>query len=86
MKRTFLLGGREITLDALSPQLDATFEKLHAAFYGNAPLSWDEFAVAAVAAAVLKTLRRRARRTARSAEFGRPDRERFRVARRRDPK
>jgi len=47
MTHAFLLNGREIKLEALSPQLDATFEKLHAAYYGNTPMSWDELAAAA---------------------------------------
>lgn len=49
MRRTFVLGGRKIALQALSPDLDAAFERLHAAHYGNTPVAWDEFGAAASA-------------------------------------
>jgi hypothetical protein len=46
MKRAIIIGGREIVIDALGEPLDAAFDRLHAAYFGQVPLPWEEFETA----------------------------------------
>jgi hypothetical protein len=48
MQRTLILGGREIIINALGPPMDRAFDQLHAAFFGNLPLPWEDFVAAAL--------------------------------------
>lgn len=43
----FIIRGRPISLNALSPQLDDLFEELHAAHFGGPPIALDDLATAA---------------------------------------
>ena len=47
MQRTLIIGGREFSIAALGSPIDQAFERLHAAYFGNASFTWDEFATAA---------------------------------------
>jgi hypothetical protein len=46
--RTLIVGGREIVIGALGQPMDQAFDRLHAAYFGNAPLPWEEFVTAAL--------------------------------------
>lgn len=48
MQRTLIIGGREIPTMALGQPLDQAFDRLHAAYFGNTPLQWQEFEAAAI--------------------------------------
>lgn len=48
MTRTLILGGREIVIEALRHPLDEAFDRLHAAYFGDTPLAWDEFEAVAL--------------------------------------
>src|SRR5262249_41934485 len=49
MNRAIILGGREIIISALGQPIDAAFDRLHAAYFGQLPLPWEEFETAAQA-------------------------------------
>ena len=49
MNRTIILGGREIIISALGQPIDAAVDRLHAAYFGQLPLPWEEFETAAQA-------------------------------------
>jgi hypothetical protein len=49
MRRTIILGGREIVISALGQPIDIAFDGLHAAYLGQLPLPWEEFEKAAQA-------------------------------------
>src|SRR5258708_8199686 len=46
--RTLIIGGREIVIGALGQPMDHAFDRLHAAYFGNVPLPWEEFTAAAL--------------------------------------
>jgi hypothetical protein len=46
--RTLIVGGREIVIGALGQPMDQAFDRLHAAYFGNALLPWEVFAAAAL--------------------------------------
>jgi len=48
LRRTIIISGREIVIEALGRSMDQAFDRLHAAYFGNAPLSWEEFTAAAL--------------------------------------
>ena len=48
MQRILIIGEREIVIAALGQPMDHGFERLYAAYFGNAPLGWDELTVAAL--------------------------------------
>jgi hypothetical protein len=48
MKRTIIIGGREIVIGALGQPIDSMFDRLHAAYFGQVPLPWEEFEAAAL--------------------------------------
>jgi hypothetical protein len=48
MKRSIIMGGREIVIDVLGQPIDAAFDRLHAAYFGQLPLPWEEFEAAAL--------------------------------------
>jgi hypothetical protein len=48
MKRIVIIGGREILIAALGQPMDREFDRLHAAYFGNTPLPWEEFVTAAI--------------------------------------
>lgn len=48
MKRAITIGGREIIIGALGQPMDAAFDRLHAAYFGQLPLPWGEFEAAAL--------------------------------------
>ena len=48
MKRTIIIGGREIVIGALGQPMDSMFDRLHAAYFGQVPLPWEEFEAAAL--------------------------------------
>ena len=39
----FIIGGRTIDINSLTPGLDAAFISLHAAYFGHGTLNWDDF-------------------------------------------
>ena len=48
MLRTLIIGGREIGINALGQPMDRAFDRLHAAYFGNAPFPWEDFTAAAL--------------------------------------
>ncbi|MDP2996961.1 MAG: hypothetical protein Q8N47_05690 [Bryobacterales bacterium] len=48
MQRTIIIGGREITTEALGQPIDSAFDRLHEAYFGNLALPWQEFSDAAL--------------------------------------
>lgn len=48
MNRTLIIGGRDIVINTLGNTIDLAFDKLHAAYFGNALLAWEEFEAAAI--------------------------------------
>jgi len=48
MKRVIIIGGREIIIEALGQPIDKAFDQLHAAYFGNTPLPWEDFEAAAL--------------------------------------
>ena len=47
MKRTLIIGGRNISINTLGDPIDIAFDRFYAAYLGQSPLPWDDIEEAA---------------------------------------